>query len=113
MISFWPATSDIATDGLPVKGWPGAPGVGEAHPVWRTEEQRRAKLTLQALEPGGQGRLGDEECLGGPADAASSSHLEETLDLDELDATRFPVTGFFYSHSRTLQILSIGLGFWA
>src|SRR3989442_4539692 len=87
---------------------PGAAGVGQAHAVWRAQEQGRAELALEALKACGQRRLGDEEGLGGPADAAPPGDLEEALDLDELDATWLPVTGFFYGHGRTLQILSIG-----
>src|SRR5438046_1438360 len=92
----------------PVLGDVGAASVGQAHAVWRAQEQGRAELALEALKACGQRRLGDEEGLGGPADAAPPGDLEEALDLDELDATWLPVTGFFYGHGRTLQILSIG-----
>src|SRR5439155_26392867 len=87
---------------------PGAAGVGQAHAVRGAEEKRRAQLALESLQARGQGRLADDEGLGGPADAAPAGDLEEALDLDELDATWLPVTGFFYGPGRTLQILSIG-----
>src|SRR5205809_6566111 len=90
------------------EGDPGATGVGQAHAVWGAQEKRGAELAFESLEARGQGRLGDEEGLGRPADAAPAGDLEEALDLDELDATWLPVTGFFYGHGRTLQILSIG-----
>src|SRR5205809_2801307 len=89
------------------EGDPGATGVGQAHAVWGAQEKRGAELAFESLQARGQGRLGDEEGLGGPADAAPAGDLEEALDLDELDATWLPVTGFFYGHGRTLQILSI------
>jgi hypothetical protein len=50
------------------------------------------------MEAGGQGGLGDEEGLGGPAHAAPAGYLEESLDLDELDAARLAVTRFVYGH---------------
>src|SRR5207245_7338281 len=91
------------------EGDPGTPGIGQAHAMRRAEEQRRPELPLEALQAGGEGGLGDEERLGGPADAALAGDLEEALDLHQLDATRLPVTGFFYGHGGTLQILSIAI----
>src|SRR5437660_11543 len=43
------------------------------------------------------------------ARAAPAGDLEEAFDLHQLDATRLPVTGFFYGHGGTLQILSIAI----
>src|SRR5450759_3562027 len=50
------------------------------------------------MEACGQRGLGHEEGLGGTADAAPARHLEEALDLDELDATSLAVTRFVYGH---------------
>jgi hypothetical protein len=44
------------------------------------------------VEAGGQGGLGDEEGLGGPADAAPAGNLEKALDLNQLNSAGFAVT---------------------
>ena len=45
------------------------------------DEERLAELRLERLEPGGEGRLRDVQRLGGPAQVALASDLEEGLDL--------------------------------
>ena len=71
---------------------PGPTGVGEPHAMRSAQEERRAELPFQALQARGQGRLGDEEGFGGPADAAPPGDLEEALDLHQLDPARLCVT---------------------
>jgi hypothetical protein len=63
------------------KGHPRAARLGEPHPAGRPQEELRAQLALQAVEPRCERRLRDEEGLGGAADAAPAGHLEEALDL--------------------------------
>ena len=92
------AAVDQGSEGALREGDPGAARVGQAHAVGGAQEEGGAQLAFEALEAGGQGGLGDEEGLRGPAHAAPAGHLEEALDLDELDATWLPVTGFFYGH---------------
>src|SRR5207302_11449095 len=92
----------------PLGEWdPGAAGVGEAHAVGRAEEEGGAEVALERLQAGGQGGLGYEEGLGCPADAAAAGHLEEALDLHELDAVGS--AEIVYGHGPTLQILSMGV----
>jgi len=74
------------------KRHPRATGVGQPHAVGRAKKERRSQLPFQALEARGQRRLGDEKCLGGAADAAPAGHLEEALDLNELNSAGLAVT---------------------
>ncbi len=66
----------------------------------RAQEQGSAQLPFEAVEAGGQGRLGDEERLRRPADAAAARHLQESLHLDELERVDLSVTWFVYGHGR-------------
>src|SRR5947209_6858729 len=104
----WRAHQDqvLGVEGAQLQVWV-PDGTPKADLDFVAQDQGRAELALEALKACGQRRLGDEEGLGGPADAAPPGDLEEALDLDELDATWLPVTGFFYGHGRTLQILSM------
>src|SRR5581483_8596269 len=77
---------------------PRAAGFGQAHAAWRPHEELRAELALEPVQARGQGRLGDEERLGGAADAATARDLEEAVDLLELKGGRPTVTSFVYGH---------------
>jgi hypothetical protein len=57
------------------------PGLGQPHPAAGADEQLLAQGRLQALEAGGEGRLGDEQGLGGPAEVLAPRDLQERLDL--------------------------------
>jgi hypothetical protein len=64
-------------------GQEGAPGLGQPHPAPGADEQLLAQRALQALEAGGQGRLGHEQGLGGAAEVLAVGYLDERLDLGE------------------------------
>jgi hypothetical protein len=64
-------------------GEEGVPGLGQPHPAAGADEQLLAQGGLQALEAGGQGRLGHEQGLGGPAEVLAAGDLEEGLDLGQ------------------------------
>ena len=49
----------------------------------RAHEHRRPELPLEALQPRGERRLGDEQGLGGAGDAAAASGFHECLELRE------------------------------
>jgi hypothetical protein len=57
------------------------PGLGQPHPAPGADEQLLAKGGLEALEAGGEGRLGDEQGLGGPAQVLAAGDLQKCLDL--------------------------------
>ena len=59
------------------------PGLGEPHPAPGADEQLLAQGGLQALQAGGQGGLGDEQRLGGPAEVLAPGNLEKGLDLGQ------------------------------
>ena len=56
-------------------------GVREPHSASGTDEEARAELLLEPLQPRRQRRLGDEERLGRAADAAPLGDLDECLQL--------------------------------
>jgi hypothetical protein len=56
---------------------------GELHSSGGTDEQERAQVTLEALHPRAQRRLGQEEGLRGAADASPSCHFDEGGDLSK------------------------------
>jgi hypothetical protein len=59
------------------------PGVGEPHAAPGADEQLLAEVGLQRLKSGGQGGLGHEQGLCGPAQVLAPGHLQEGLDLRE------------------------------
>src|SRR6266851_4618877 len=75
---------------------PCAAAVGEAHASWRAQEQFHAQLALEAVQPRGERRLRDEQSFGRAADAASARDLQESLDLQQLQAVDPAASGFVY-----------------
>ena len=61
-----------------------------------SHEEGSAELPLEAVQARCEGGLGNEKSLSGAAHAATARHLEETLDLNELNAPSLAVTGFLY-----------------
>jgi hypothetical protein len=62
------------------------PRGGEAHSAWETLEQLAAELLLKSTDLLGQGRLGDQEMLGGGGDRAVLGDRHEVLELAEVHA---------------------------
>ena len=57
------------------------PGGGEAHSARQTLEQLSAELLLKGTDLLGEGRLGDQEVLGGGGDRAVLGDRHEVLEL--------------------------------
>ena len=81
-----PAPSDVGdeaaalvelVEGALGVGQESAPCFGQLDAASGSDEHRRPELALEALEPCGERRLGDEERLGGTADAAAPCGLDE------------------------------------
>ena len=62
------------------------PGGGEAHAAWETLEQLSPELLLKGTDLLGEGRLGDQEVLGGGGDRAVLGDRHEVLELAEIHA---------------------------
>src|SRR6266699_1339592 len=77
---------------------PRAAGIGETHAPRRAQEKLDAQLALEAVQPGRQRRLRDEQRLGRTAHAAAARDLQETLDLHQLKAVEPAATGFVDGH---------------
>ena len=73
--------------------------VGESHASRRAQEELDAKLALESVKPGGKRRLGDEQRLGSAAHAAPARDLQESLDLQQLQAVEPAASGFVYGQA--------------
>src|SRR5712691_2758057 len=75
-------------------------GIRQPHAVRCAQEEGSAQFAFEAVEAGGQRRLGDEKRFRRPADAAAARHLQESFHLDELKGVDLAVTWFVYGHGR-------------
>src|SRR5205823_14132686 len=92
---------------------PRAARVGEPHASRRAHKELDAQLALESVQPGRERRLGDEQRLGSAAHAAPARDLQESLDLQELQAVEPAASGFVYGQGGRRRFYLYQLADWS